>query len=179
MNMKRSGIYKIINKTNGKYYVGSSIDVNIRFRQHKLRLRKRIHDNPKLQSAYDKHGLDTFDFVLVEMVDVNQLLLIEQKYLDICKLNPQQSYNLNYVAEMPRLGTKHSEKSKHQMSQARMDKTIYRFEHVNSQEIFIGKRFDFYRQYQIHPQNVYDLIKGKNKSVKGWILTNQSNIIQL
>src|ERR1035437_367642 len=42
---KISGIYKIINKVNNKYYVGSSNDVKKRWREHRGELKKKIHVN--------------------------------------------------------------------------------------------------------------------------------------
>jgi len=169
--MNKKGIYKIVNKTNGKYYVGSSINVDVRIRGHKLKLRKNIHENPKLQSSFNKHGIDNFDFIFVEPIEVNEnLLLIEQKYLDICKENPILSYNLNYNAEMPRLGTKHSDKSKKQMTESRSDKLVYSFFNVVTNETFVGKRREFYTTFNLHPQGVYEMIKGNTKSTKNWTL---------
>ena len=54
---KISGIYKIVNKVNGKYYVGSSNDVlKTRFYEHKRLLTKNKHFNVKLQNAWNKYG---------------------------------------------------------------------------------------------------------------------------
>ena len=47
--IKISGIYKIINKTNGKYYVGSSVDVFRRWNSHLNHLIKNKHNNTHLQ----------------------------------------------------------------------------------------------------------------------------------
>jgi len=46
---KISGIYKIINKIDGKYYVGSSQDINKRWNSHLNKLNKNNHINIHLQ----------------------------------------------------------------------------------------------------------------------------------
>jgi hypothetical protein len=170
----KSGIYKIVNKINGHWYVGSSLDVYTRFRQHKRRLKKNIHENPKLQSAFNKYGIDNFEFVFFE--PTTNLLGIEQTYLNICKLNPKTSYNLNYNAESPRLGIKHTHKTKRKMSESQMDKTVYTFLNVKTNEKFIGKRYDFYTKFPIKPQNIYALITGKLKHCKGWVIILQEKV---
>jgi group I intron endonuclease len=99
--MKISGIYKIINKVNGKYYVGSSkqiLEHNGRFYEHKRLLRQNKHINPHLQNAWNRYGEDNFNFVLVENVNELNLLIVEQKYLDIAKLEKHKCYNISFIA---------------------------------------------------------------------------------
>lgn len=53
----KTGIYKIINSVNKKFYIGSSArNLNYRWRIHLYRLGKQNHDNKHLQSAYNKYG---------------------------------------------------------------------------------------------------------------------------
>ena len=86
---KISGIYKIINKVNGKYYVGSSNDILERgcgrFYHHKWMLKNNRHNNIHLQRAWNESGEKNFRFVIVKEVDDDFLLIEEQKYLDIAK----------------------------------------------------------------------------------------------
>jgi hypothetical protein len=46
------GIYKIENTNTGGIYIGQSVDIEKRIREHKLQLRKDIHFNPHLH-----HGI--------------------------------------------------------------------------------------------------------------------------
>lgn len=46
-----SGIYRIINSVNGKCYVGSSIDLNRRRKEHFYHLENNSHPNIHLQNA--------------------------------------------------------------------------------------------------------------------------------
>lgn len=96
-----SGIYKIVNKINGKYYVGSSKFFENRWKKHRKMLRRNVHENPHLQSAWNKYGKDVFEFMKIEFVKVEVLLEIEQKYLDIANTEQDKCYNMNFVASLP------------------------------------------------------------------------------
>ena len=52
----RCGIYKIVNKIDGKYYVGSSKHIYKRWRKHKSLLRHNKHLNDYLQNAFNLYG---------------------------------------------------------------------------------------------------------------------------
>lgn len=96
-----SGIYKIINRVNGKYYVGSSNEVfgkHGRWVEHVNALRSNRHKNQHLQRSWNKHGESAFNFVLVERVNVPDLLLVEQKYLDVARDERPLCYNAKFKA---------------------------------------------------------------------------------
>lgn len=60
------GIYKICNLTNGKVYIGQSVDINARLTKHKLMLKGGKHYNNHLTMAYNKHGESKFEFSVIE-----------------------------------------------------------------------------------------------------------------
>lgn len=88
-----SGIYKITNKNNGKFYIGSSKHLDRRWWEHQNDLVKNNHINPKLQHAWNYHGKNAFEFTIVEIVDETKLFEREQFYLDTFKPN-QIGYNI-------------------------------------------------------------------------------------
>jgi hypothetical protein len=97
---KVSGIYKIVNRVNGKYYVGSSKDiVEYRWPKHKKELRAKRHKNDYLQNAWNKYGENNFDVVIVEQVHQGILLEVEQHYLNIAKSEQDKCYNLKFKSE--------------------------------------------------------------------------------
>ena len=99
---KISGVYKIVNKINGKYYVGSSNDIiKTRWKKHRYMLRKNKHSNPKLQNAWNKYGEENFEFIIVEKCLINELLVIEQRYLDTAKSYIDSCYNIEFLAKIP------------------------------------------------------------------------------
>lgn len=84
----RSGIYKITNTVNGKFYIGSSEDVDNRWNvEHCGNLRRNEHCNPKLQHSWNFHGGDKFIMELLEEVEPKKEMLLnrEQYYLDTLK----------------------------------------------------------------------------------------------
>lgn len=107
-----AGIYKIINKTNGKYYVGSSNNIHKRWKRHVIKLIKNIHKNDYLQHAWNKYGENDFELVVAEKVLSPLMLLeIEQKYLDAAKTEQDKCYNLKFEA----MGGQWSEYSRDKM----------------------------------------------------------------
>lgn len=126
---KVSGIYKIINKANGKYYVGSSKNIKRRWRYHKEDLLKNKHHSRYLQRNWNKYGSEAFDFVIVEKdIAEKDLLLTEQKYLDVAKLEKDICFNSSFIAgkveftneirekiRKSNTGKKHSEETKQKL----------------------------------------------------------------
>lgn len=78
------GIYEIVNVKDGKAssYVGSSINIEKRWREHRSALHARRHDNIHLQHAWDKWGENAFVFSILEEVSEGHLMVMEQEYLD-------------------------------------------------------------------------------------------------
>jgi group I intron endonuclease len=101
--MKISGIYKIINRVNGKYYVGSSNDItsNVgRWYEHRYMFKNKTHHNKHLQNAWYKNGENNFDFIIMEECSSDRRILLdtEQKYLDIARQEPNMTYNKTFIA---------------------------------------------------------------------------------
>jgi group I intron endonuclease len=78
-----SGVYAIVNRLNGKAYIGSSNHVQERWSTHRLDLRLGRHHSSHLQRAWHKYGADTFDFIVLEdgVVEAD-LFDREQWYMD-------------------------------------------------------------------------------------------------
>lgn len=123
------GIYKIINKTNGKYYVGSSLIPSRRWKQHKYELNKNVHANDYLQRSWNKYSQDNFVFIIVETlsptVSDDKLLEHEQKWLDIARedYKNRKCYNLTFVANNPNMLLSDYSKAKRSASLKKVIKT--------------------------------------------------------
>ena len=87
-------IYKIQNKKNGKFYLGSTNNFKRRKSEHISKLRSKTHFNKHLQNSYNKHGENSFEFKVIDKVR-GDLKESEQYYLD--NLNPH--YNINKKAD--------------------------------------------------------------------------------
>lgn len=76
-------IYKIENKINNKFYIGSTIDFHARKKEHITQLNEKKHHSKKLQNAWNKYGQDNFEFIIMATVDnINNLRDIEQKFIN-------------------------------------------------------------------------------------------------
>lgn len=66
--MDKIGIYQYKNKINGKSYVGQSININKRFREHKNAAFNPNNKDYKfaIHAAIRKYGLENFDFIVLE-----------------------------------------------------------------------------------------------------------------
>lgn len=75
-------IYKIVNLVNDKFYVGSTTNKKVRFREHRKQLRGNRHHCKHLQAAWNKYGEAKFGFVVVEVVPDDVVLAdVEDRYL--------------------------------------------------------------------------------------------------
>lgn len=74
------GIYEIRNVENNKVYVGSSLDLNRRFTDHKYLLRKNKHHSPILQRAWNKYGESNFEFSIIEYCSEEEIISREQHW---------------------------------------------------------------------------------------------------
>src|SRR4051812_38367035 len=109
-----SGVYRITNSVNGKFYIGSSKNIVVRWRQHRLGAVYAGRDGftSPLYYAFRKYGLHRFYFEILEEValDKQELLDREQHYIDTLK----PEYNISPVAGSS-LGVKMSAEAKRKM----------------------------------------------------------------
>lgn len=88
------GIYSITNTVNCKKYIGQSIDVKRRLRNHKWSLRHNKHINNHLQKSFNKYGENCFAFEVVCECSEEQLDELERFYISCYDcMNPQYGYN--------------------------------------------------------------------------------------
>lgn len=89
--IKVCGIYKITNKINGKCYIGQSNDIHRRWKQE---LAPNAKLNPHLARAFEKYGIDNFEFEIIEECQREQLNEREQFYIEIYhSIDPNLGYN--------------------------------------------------------------------------------------
>lgn len=113
----KSGIYHIVNKVNGKRYIGSAVLLSKRLRQHKSDLAAGRHVNPHLQRAYDKYGEAAFEYTVAAVTNKPEdLIQVEQRHIDQFDFN--NLYNLCPSAGSP-LGLKRTSEARKKMSDKR------------------------------------------------------------
>lgn len=113
------GVYKITNKINGMIYIGSSNDIDYRWRKHKEMLVGNRHYSKHLQNSWNKYGEENFLFEILEETSEELLLLREQHYLDTLTPFDTLGYNTCRTAGSP-LGNTHSLEIRKKISKAGM-----------------------------------------------------------
>lgn len=128
-NKNKSGIYRWVNKINGKIYIGSSIDLGKRFsRYFNLPYISRVKNHLTISRAIISYGYSNFTIEILEYCDIGQLLIREQFYMDLFK----PEYNIAKIAGST-LGVIPSESTKNLISESL--KTYY----INNESKLIGK----------------------------------------
>lgn len=90
------GVYEIINVVNGKKYIGSSINIEKRRREHFNELRKGTHYSKHLQRAVNIYGLDNFKFNVLELAPKDTLREREKHYITVFEtLQRDKGYNIS------------------------------------------------------------------------------------
>lgn len=98
-----AGVYQITCLASGKFYIGSSVDIDHRLKTHKQQLESGKHINRHLSNAWGKHKGHSFSFDHLLHCDNKDLLLYEQRAID--GLDPQ--FNIARQAGTT-LGVKHT-----------------------------------------------------------------------
>lgn len=103
------GIYYIRNIINDKIYIGSSIMLTKRYKEHKLKLITNKHQCTILQNAVNKYGIENFEFVVIKTyTDVTDqklryieglLIRLFKSEYNICKF-PESSGKPNYKRKL-------------------------------------------------------------------------------
>lgn len=134
-----AGIYCIENLINNKVYIGSTNNFKTRHSNHVKDLRTGKHHSYKLQSSFDKYGIQSFVFKKVEIiVNPDERLKKEQIYLDETKCYLENGYNVCKKAKsrydiksrpetieklrIANTGKKHTEESKLKMSESQKNR---------------------------------------------------------
>lgn len=133
INYARAGVYMILNVVNNKCYVGSSYNVLGRLTAHEKNLMKNRHRNSKLQSAYNKYGKKSFQFLILQFVNkIENLLVREQYYIDYYD-SCDFGYNLSPDATST-LGVKLSKITRKRMSESRSGELHHMYGKKHTQE---------------------------------------------
>nr|QRH18100.1 GIY endonuclease [Blastocladiella sp.] len=158
----KSGVYLLYNFINGKFYIGSSVDLYNRMRAYYLVDSNRPSDCTRtIDKAIVKYGLENFGFLLLDVCEPSQILELEQLALDF--FNP--SYNILTVAGNSS-GFKHSEATK-----ALLSKNLSRENHPmfgkNHSEATKNKISEGLNEYFKVNTNKYIGVTGQNSPQYG------------
>ena len=88
-------IYKITNTINGKCYIGFTSNIKQRFSAHRSRYKK-YRDHPKLYAAFEKYGIENFQFeIIFQSSDYDYTLNIKEAELICLYDSVKNGYNIS------------------------------------------------------------------------------------
>lgn len=94
------GIYGIHNIVNDKWYVGQSINIELRWKHHTWALNGEYHPNRHLLRSWKQYGASSFEFIILEECDSDNLNYREKHWIN--KLNSFTSgYNQCEGGDVP------------------------------------------------------------------------------
>jgi len=147
--MSNVGIYKIINILNNKIYIGSSTQINKRWKKHKQCLRRNKHHSNHLQNAWNLYGEESFKIELLEQVEPSKEKLLEREDYWISFFNSANSdfgYNVRIKAGSC-LGTKRSEETRKKMSEIAKKRVISEETKQKIAKSMIGDKNHFFGKH--------------------------------
>ena len=165
----KSGIYSIYNKVNGLFYVGAAINFRKRWELHRLELKNNRHHSRHLQNAYNKYGLENFEFKILQIVeDKNRLTEIEQYWLNWTKCyDPKIGYNICKNAES-RLGIKSTKEHIEKIVAANKGKKRTEEQKQRLRELRLGTKLTEEQKQARRDYRHTEEAKLKIASRKGW-----------
>lgn len=108
--VKLVGIYCITCTKTQKKYVGSSIDILVRWNDHLIKLLLNSHTNKELQIDFNKYGFCQFNMSILHIVNSSitkdELLCLEQTYIESVPINLTYNNKRARARSSPRLKKK-------------------------------------------------------------------------
>jgi group I intron endonuclease len=101
---KLSGVYMIKNLLNNKVYIGSTkMTFKRRYTEHVRKLKTGNHHNSYLNNSVLKHGIENFEFSVIEILENNNIPFIREKesfYINFFN-SIKNGYNISDVTTQP------------------------------------------------------------------------------
>jgi group I intron endonuclease len=158
------GIYSITNLKNKKCYIGSSVNIEGRWRRHKTNLNTNEHHCKHLQRAWNKYGKFEFSFNILKIVKNSKMLIkIEQSYLNNNKNNLYNSCKKAYSC----LGIKRTKKQITQMTKCNIGEKShfaklkeYQIKEIKEKLLNNYNVKELSEYYKVSPPTIYNIRNG-------------------
>ncbi|WP_419883938.1 GIY-YIG nuclease family protein [Peribacillus sp. B-H-3] len=175
-----SGIYKITCTDTGKFYIGSAVNICMRWSTHLHDLRKNQHENTYLQNSFNKYGEEAFKFEIVESI-IDKEMLVEREQFWFDELKPYDrniGFNILKVAGSC-LGKKLKESTKNKLKRV-LNKPVLQYDLDGN---FIARHIsakEAYRQFGYSTARIYNCANRQIEKYKDfiWIYESDKHTLQ-
>ena len=170
-DLKKSGIYGIVNLNDGRVYVGQAANIWLRCNQHFNSLRRGDHRNLRLQRAYERDGEASFLFFIIEFCDTTNIDAKETSWISF----HGKRYNI-CLEGTSRRGVRASDESKAKMSAAKKGKTPHHLMTPESRKKAVATYTA--RWHEIHPnkQSAETIAKRSATQKARWAIHQKTNV---
>lgn len=155
------GVYKITNNVNGKVYIGQSINIKNRWKDHINALNRKNSRCTLLQRAWNKYKQENFSFEILELCLEDELDDVEIKYIEF-----YDAINNGYNIEPGGNKNKHlSEETKQKLRESHLGKIASDETRKKMSESRMGDKNPMYGQ--THSEETRKKISNANKGRTG------------
>lgn len=98
----RMGVFKIVNNTNGKIFIGSSPDLVAAWNSQRFQLNAGLHESEELQKDWKNFGPENFSYEIIEEIKQNddaetdyrkEIKALEELLIEELQPNGERGYN--------------------------------------------------------------------------------------
>ena len=153
------GIYKIQNKVTDKVYIGKSVNIEIRWIQHRCHLNNNVQANDYLQKAWNKYGENGFNFSVLCECEESALDEKEIYYINLYKATDRSyGYNLREGGDGGAMSQETIEKLRGVGSTLSEDDV----RHIKMCMYLLMDRKEIAEMYNVSPKVLTAISQGKN-----------------
>jgi len=150
------GIYSILNKVNHKIYIGQSLDIETRLKQHMSN-----SSNLDLKKDIEHFGINKFEFSILKKCNADKLDALEKKYIKHFQDRGIDVYNLSLVDKRLKKANNLSEIIKENELVYIKSNTDYLINKYG--EVYSKKQYKFISSYYSNNKEVITLSDKGNK----------------
>ena len=160
------GVYEIVNNINGKKYIGQSINIINRWKDHKNALNREASRCRLLQRAWKKYGgEENFSMNIIELCDESMLDEVEIKYIQL-----YDTINNGYNIEPGGNAQKHlSEETRQKLRESHLGMTASEETRKKMSESRMGDKNPMYGKH--HTEDTKRKISENNKGKTGHVVS--------